>query len=83
MHEVAVKLPAVTVMESGITLVPVGRVSTERFYDSEHFFFWMTVIENLHEYTFQRALDYADPANVEELARLAGRLRLEVEMPTS
>jgi len=44
MPEVAVRLPAVTVMESGITRVPVGRVSGERLYESEHFFFWMTVI---------------------------------------
>ena len=68
-------------MESGITRVPVGRVSGERIYDSEHFLFWMTVIENLPEYTFQRALDYADPDNVEELAQLAGRLRLESVEP--
>ena len=81
MPEVAVKLPAVTVMESGITRVPVGRVSAERLYNSEHFFFWMTVIENLPEYTFQRALSYADPDNVEELARLAGGLRLESVEP--
>lgn len=81
MPEVAVRLPAVTVMESGITRLPVGRVSGERLYESEHFFFWMTVIENLHEYTFQRALTYADPKNVEELARLAGRLRLESVEP--
>ena len=81
MPEVAVRLPAVTVMESGITRVPVGRVSGERLYESEHFFFWMTVIENLPECTFQRALDYADPDNVEELAKLAGRLRLESVEP--
>lgn len=81
MPEVAVRLPAVTVMESGITRLPVGRVSSERLYKSEDFFFWMTVIENLHEYTFQRALTYADPKNVEELARLAGRLRLESVEP--
>ncbi|WP_419925745.1 hypothetical protein [Candidatus Poriferisocius sp.] len=81
MPEVAVRLPAVTVMESGITRVPVGRVSGERMYESEHFFFWMTVIENLPEYTFQRALDYADPDNVEELAQLAARLRLESVEP--
>ncbi len=81
MPEVAVRLPAVTVMESGITRVPVGRVSGERLYQSEHFFFWMTVIENLPEYTFQRALSYADPDNVEELAQLAGRLRLESVEP--
>ena len=81
MPEVAVRLPAVTVTESGATRVPLGRVSSERFYNSEHFFFWMTVIENLPEYTFQRALDYADPDNVEELARLAGRLRLESVEP--
>ena len=81
MPEVAVRLPAVTVMESGVTRVPVGRVSGERLYESEHFFFWMTVIENLHEYTFQRALSYADPANVEELAQLAARLRLESVEP--
>ncbi len=81
MPEVAVRLPAATVMESGITRVPVGRVSGERLYESEHFFFWMTVIENLPEYTFQRALDYADPDNVEELAQLAGRLRLKSVEP--
>ncbi len=81
MPDVAVRLPAVTVMESGITHVPVGRVSGERLYNSEHFFFWMTVIENLPEYTFQRALSYADPDNVEELAQLAGRLRLESVEP--
>ena len=81
MPEVSVRLPAVTVMESGITRLPVGRVSSERLYKSEDFFFWMTVIENLHEYTFQRALTYADPKNVEELARLAGRLRLETVEP--
>jgi len=81
MPEVAVRLPEVTVMEYGITRLPVGRVSSERLYESEHFFFWMTVIENLHEYTFQRALSYADPNNVEELARLAGRLRLESVEP--
>ena len=81
MPEVAVRLPAVTVMESGITRLPVGRVSGERLYKSEHFFFWMTVIENLPEYTFHRALSYADPDNVEELARLAGRLRLNSVEP--
>lgn len=81
MPEVAVRLPAVTVMESGITRLPVGRVSGERLYESEHFFFWMTVIENLPEYTFHRALSYADPNNVEELARLAGRLRLNSVEP--
>ena len=81
MPEVAVRLPAVTVMESGTTRLPVGRVSGERLYESEHFFFWITVIENLHEYTFQRDLSYADPKNVEELARLAGRLRLNSVEP--
>ena len=81
MPEVAVRLPAVTVMESGITSLPVGRVSGERLYESEHFFFWMTVIENLPEYTFHRALSYADPDNVEELAQLAARLRLESVEP--
>ena len=70
-------------MESGVTRLPLGRVSAERWYDSEHFFFWMTVIENLPEYTFQRALSYADPDNVEELARLAGGLRLAVVTPTN
>ncbi|MXZ84302.1 MAG: hypothetical protein F4Z02_01420 [Acidimicrobiia bacterium] len=82
MPEVAVRLPAVTVMESGITRLPVGRVSGERLYESEHFFFWMTVIENLPEYTFHRALSYAHPNNAEELARLAGRLRLESVEPS-
>ncbi len=81
MPEVAVRLPAVTVMEYGVTRLPTGRVSGERLYDSEHFFFWMTVIENMPEYTFQRALRYADPENVEELAQLAGRLRLESVEP--
>ena len=81
MPEVAVRLPAVTVMEYGVTRLPTGRVSGERLYDSEHFFFWMTVIENMPEYTFQRALSYADPDNVEELAQLAGRLRLESVEP--
>lgn len=81
MPEVAVRLPAVTVMEYGITRLPTGRVSTERLLPSEHFFFWMTVIENMPEYTFQRALSYADPDNAEELARLAGRLRLESVEP--
>lgn len=81
MPEVAVRLPAVTVMESGATRVPVGRVSGERLHDSEHFFFWMTVVENLPEYTFQRALSYADPDNVEELAQLAGRFRLDSVEP--
>lgn len=81
MPEVAVRLPAVTVMESGLTRLPVGRVSGERLYKSDNFFFWMTVIENLPEYTFQRALSYADPNNVERLAQLAGRLRLESVEP--
>lgn len=81
MPEVAVKLPAVTVMEYGVTRLPTGRVSTERLIPSEHFFFWMTVIENMPEYTFQRAVSYADPDNVEELAQSAGRLRLESVEP--
>ena len=81
MPEVAVRLPAVRVMEYGVTRLPAGRVSGERLYDSEHFFFWMTVIENMPEYTFQRAVSYADPDNVEELAQLAGRLRLESVEP--
>ena len=81
MPEVAVRLPAVTVMESGVTRMPVGRVSGERMYESGHFFFWMTVIENLPEYTFQRALSFADPDNTEELAQQAARLRLESVEP--
>ena len=81
MPEVAVRLPAVTVMEHGVTRLPTSRVSQERLYPSEHFFFWMTVIENMPEYTFQRALSYADPDNVEELAQLAGRFRLETVEP--
>lgn len=81
MPEVAVRLPAVTVMEHGVTRLPTSRVSQERLYPSQHFFFWMTVIENMPEYTFQRALSYADPDNVEELAQLAGRFRLETMEP--
>ena len=81
MPEVAVRLPAVTVMEHGVTPLPTGHVSGERLYPSEHFFFWMTVIENMPAYTFQRALSYADPENVEELAQLAGRFRLETVEP--
>ena len=81
MPEVAIRLPSVTIMEYGVTRLPTGRVSTERLVPSEHFFFWMTVIENMPEYTFQRALSYADPANVEELAQLAGRLRLKTVEP--
>ena len=81
MPEVAVRLPAVMVMEYGVTRLPSGRVSTERLLPSEHFFFWMTVIENMPEYTFQRAVSYADPENVEELAQLAGRLRLKTVEP--
>ncbi len=83
MPEVAVRLPAVTVIEHGVTRLPVGRVSGERLCESEHFFFWMTVVENLSEYTFQRALSYADPNNVEELALLASTLRLESVEPGS
>ena len=56
MPEVAVRLPAATVMEYGVTRLPTVRVSTERLFPSEHFFFWMTVIENMPEYTFQKAL---------------------------
>ena len=81
MPEVAVRLPAVTIVEHGVTRLPTSRVSQERLYPSEHFFFWMTVIENMPEYTFQRALSYANPDNVEELAQLAGRLRLETVEP--
>lgn len=81
MPEVTVRLPAVTVMEYGATRLSTGRVSGERLYDSEHFFFWMTAIENMPEYTFQRAVRYADPENVEELSELAGRLRLESVEP--
>ena len=81
MPEVAVRLPAVTIMEYGVTRLPTGRVSGERLHRSEHFFFWMTVIENMPEYTFQRAVRYADPENVEELAQLAGRLRLKTVEP--
>ena len=81
MPEVSVRLPAVTVMEHEGTRLPTGSVSEERLYPSEHFFFWMTVIENMPEYTFQRALRYADPENVEELAQLSGRFRLESVEP--
>ena len=81
MPEVAVRLPAVTVMEHEGARLPTGRVAGERLCPSEQFFFWMTVIENMPEYTFQRALRYANPENVEELAQLAGRFRLETVEP--